>query len=212
MLDDNIEGDSHESGKELSAWLEQAQLVHPAIAAAKAQLAAAEQKVVATRAEGLPTVDFTGSYYQNGRPNQGLTTIYTKEQILGVALTIPIFDGFSRTYKVRGAQAQVELREAELHDTEHQIMMDVVKAHADATASFSNLSASEDLVSAAQASADAVQRKFDKGAADILEILNVQTALSDAQQERIRCLAEWRAARLHLLTSAGLMGQSVIKQ
>ncbi|WP_275584259.1 hypothetical protein [Candidatus Nitrotoga arctica] len=54
------------------------------------------------------------------------------------------------------------------------------------------------------------QRKYGKGAADILEILNTQTALSDAQQERIRSLAEWRSARLWLLSNVGMMGRSAV--
>jgi len=54
------------------------------------------------------------------------------------------------------------------------------------------------------------QRKFDKGAADLLEMLNAQTALADAGQERIRCLAEWREAKLRLMASAGRLGRTLI--
>ena len=192
--------------QDLDAWLEQAQAQHPAIVAARAQLAAAQAKVVATQAEGLPTIDLTGSYYQNGRPNQSLATINTRETLVGVTLTIPLFEGFARTYKVRGAQAQVEQREADLQDTESQLLMELVKTHADALAALDNLQASQRLLQAAQAALQSVQRKFDKGAADILDILSTQAALSDAQQERIRDLAEWRSARLRLLADAGMLG------
>ena len=193
--------------QDLNAWLEQAQARHPAIVAARAQLAAAQAKVTATRTEGLPTLDFTGGFYQNGRPNQGLPTIRTRETLVGVTLTIPLFDGFARTYRVRGAQAQVEQKEAALQDTAHRVLMEAVKAHADAMAALENLEASHSLLAAAQAALSSVQRKFDKGAADILEILSTQTALSDAQQERIRCLAEWRSARLRLLAAVGSLGR-----
>jgi outer membrane protein len=123
---------------------------------------------------------------------------------------IPIFDGFSRTYKVRGAQAQAEQKEAELADTEQQVLMEVVKAHADAESALQNLQASETLLAAAQDSFAASHRRYDKGAADILEMLNTQSLLSDAQQERIRCLAEWHSSRLRLLASAGMLGRSAI--
>jgi outer membrane protein len=193
---------------DLNRWLEDAQNKHPAIIAARAQLDAARNKVVSTSSEGLPTLDFSGNYYQNGRPGQSLTPARIHETTLGVVLTIPIFDGFSRTYKVQGAQAQVEQREAELADTEHQILMEVVKAHADALAALKNIRASEDLLQAAQNAQAVSQRKYDKRAADILEVLNTQSALSDARQERIRCLAEWRSARLRLLANAGQMGRA----
>ena len=193
--------------KDLNEWLEQAQTQHPTLVAARAQLAAAREKVKATRAQGLPSLDLTGSMFRNGRPNQSLTTITTQESLVGVTLNIPLFEGFGRTYKVRGAQAQVEQKQAELQDTEHQVLMEVVKAHADASSALDNLAASETLLDASQSSLKSVQRKFEKGAADILEILSTQASLSDAQQERIRCLAEWRSARLRLLANSGALGR-----
>lgn len=195
-----------EEHQDLTAWLAQAEAQHPAIAGARAQLEASREKVISVRSDGLPTLDLTGNYYQNGRPNQGLSATRTAETLVGVTVNIPLFEGFARTYKVRGAQAQVELQEAALQDTGHQILLEVVKAHADAVAALANLQASQQLSSAAYAALTSVQRKFDKGATDILEILGTQTALSDARQERIRCLAEWRSARLRLMASAGALG------
>jgi outer membrane protein len=94
-----------------------------------------------------------------------------------------------------------------LHRNQIDPLMEVVKAHADAVAALANLDASQKLLIVAQEALGSVQRKFAKGASDILEILSTQTALSDAQQERIRCLAEWRSARLRLLASAGSLGR-----
>lgn len=201
---------SETSIKELDTWLQTTQQQHPAILAARAQLEAAQYKVKSTRSEGLPTVDFSANYYENGRPNQGVTSTSTQERTLGVSLTIPLFDGFSRTYKIRGAEAQVERKEAELQDTEHQTLMEVVKTHADAAAALQNLKASETLFTAAQEALKVSKRKYEKGAADILEILNTQSALAEAQQERIRDLAEWRSARLRLLANAGGMGRRAV--
>jgi outer membrane protein len=204
-------GDTTEqTGKDLDAWLAITQTQHPAITAARAQFEAARQKVTATRSDSLPTLDFSANYFENGRPGQGLTPSHTQERTLGIALSIPLFDGFSRTYKIRGAEAQVEQRGAELQDTEHQILMEVVKAHADAIAALGNLQASESLLTAAQDALSVSQRKYEKGAADILEILNTQASLADARQERIRSLAEWRSARLRLLANAGQMGRAAV--
>lgn len=195
------------AGQELEAWLAQVDVLHPAIAAARAQLAAAREKVVSTRSEGLPTLDLTANFYRNGRPNQGLSSVSSRETLVGLTLNIPLFEGFARVYKVGGAQAQAEQQEATLVDTEHQVLMEVVKAHADAMASLANLDASKKLLVAAQAAMSSVQHKFDKGAADLLEILSTQTALSDAQQERIRCVAEWRSARLRLMATSGILSR-----
>jgi outer membrane protein len=194
----------------LQAWLEIAEKAHPAILAVRAQLESAKQKITSTRSEGLPTVDLSATYYQNGYPGQALPSTQSQVSSIGVSLAIPFFDGFSRTYKIRGAEAQAEQREAEVLDTEHNTLMEVVKAYADAAASLLNLQASEKLLSAAQESLNTSQRKYEKGAADILEILNTQAALSDALQERIRSLDEWRSSRLRLLASAGMLGREAV--
>ena len=194
--------------QDLVQWLSDAQQKHPAIAAARAQLAASRAKVQATQAEGLPTLDYTHSYYQNGYPNQGLSPTSSKVTNVGFTLNVPLFEGFARTYKVRGAQAESEQREAQLQDAESQILMEVVKAHADAQASFENLQASLQLLDTTQAAVKSSQKRYGKGAADILELLSTQNALADAQQERTRCLSDWRSARLRLMSSSGVLGRN----
>ena len=192
----------------LGVWLEEARKKHPALLAAQSQLEAAQQRVTATRSAGLPSLGLSANYYKNTRPGEAVTSADATETTVCLMVTLPLFDGFSSTYKVRGAQAQVEQKEAALADTEHQIAMEVIKAWADATSSLQNLDASASLLEAAKNSLAVSQRRYGKGAADIVELLNAQAALSDARQERIRCLAEWRSARLRLLASSGQMGMS----
>lgn len=123
---------------------------------------------------------------------------------------MPLFEGFSRTYKTRSIEAQAEQRTAELQEVEQNILMEVVKAYADVTASQQNLQASDSLLLAARAALASAQRKFDKGAADILEMLHAQSALADAEEERIRCLSEWREAKLRLMATVGSLGKTAI--
>ena len=205
-------GDTDSSGMErdLAQWLEAAQRQHPALMAARAQVQAARHKLVAVRSEGLPTLELNQGYYVNGRPNQGSTGSRTRESVIGVSLNIPLFDGFSSTYKVREAQAQIDLREAELRETQDQVLGELARAHADANAALRTVASSGRLQDSAMLAVENVQRKYDRGVTDILEVLNAQAALVDARQERIRTLAEWRSARLRLLASAGEIGRARI--
>lgn len=197
---------------ELHAWLERARERHPAILAAQAQLAAARDRVDIARSEGRPSIDLTANIYQNGRPNQGLSAASTRETLVGISLNIPLFDGFARHYKVRGAQAQAAQREAEAEEVQQQTLMELVKTHAEASMALANLAASQAWLDAAQDALASVRRKFGLGAADILEMLNTQSALLEAQQERIRCQAEWRSARLRLLAGAGMLARDDVAQ
>ncbi|WP_247569992.1 TolC family protein [Ralstonia pseudosolanacearum] len=196
---------------DLQRWLDEAMARHPAIAAARAQLDAARAKVRQVRDEGLPTIDLTGNVYQNGYPNQGLQGTRSTVTTVGVTLTIPLFEGFARTYKVQGAAAQAEQSAAQYEDTEHQILSDVIKTHADAVSALGNLDASETLLKSARAALVSSERRYARGAADILELLSTQSALSDALQERVRCISEWRSARLRLMATAGMLGRRSIE-
>lgn len=190
---------------DLTQWLDEAGAHHPAIAAARAQQDVAEAKVKAVRTEGLPTLDLTSNFYQNGYPNQGLQPVRSNVATVGVVLTIPLFEGFTRTYKIRGAQAQIEVSKAQAEDTVHEVLTEVIKTYTAAVSARNNLQASEALQKAAEDALASSRRRYAKGAADILELLSVQSALADAQQERVRTLSEWRSARLRLVAAAGAL-------
>jgi outer membrane protein len=202
--------DTEEISKDLNDWLEYAQKNHPAIIAAKAQVEAAQDQVTVARSAGLPTLNFTGSVYWNTKPGDAVTVKEARELTVGIGVSIPFFDGFSNTYKIRGAQARVEQKKADLADTETRIAMELVKAYVAATSALQNLDASANLLKAAQEGLTVSRRRYDKGVADITEILSTQSSLSTAERERIRCLAEWNSARLRLLANAGQMGRSAV--
>jgi outer membrane protein len=154
----------------------------------------------------MPSLDATVSLSRNGYPNQGLSSINQSVTTAGVTLNLPIFEGFGRTYRIRGAQAQAEQSEAQLQAATSQALTEVVHAHADALTASGTLKATELLMVAATKSIQSSLRRYDWHAADILEVLNSQSALADAEQERIRAVAEWRSARLRLLAESGLLG------
>lgn len=210
-LPEEIVPDTREMAKDLTGWLEEAQKNHPAIAAARDQLAAARDQVIVARSVGLPTLNSSANYYRNTKPGEAVTAREAREYTMGIGLTIPFFDGFSNTYRIRGAEARVEQKKAELADTETRIGQEMVRAYVFATVALENLSASADLLETAQEALTVSRRRYDKGAADITELLGTQLSLSEAQRERIRCLAEWNSARLGLLTSAGRMGRSAVQ-
>ena len=197
--------------KDLDDWLQAAQKEHPAIKAAKAKWGSAQEKITTARSEGLPTIDFSGNFYKNGYPNQGLQPVNSNTTSVGFIVNIPLFEGFSRTYKIRGAQAQAEKAGAEMEEVEHQILTEIVKSYSDTSSSIMNLDASEKLLLAANSAVQSSVKRYNLGAADILELLSTQTALAEAQQEKIRCISEWRSSRLRLLASAGLLGKGGVQ-
>jgi outer membrane protein len=128
-----------------------------------------------------------------------------RDTTVGIAITIPLFDGFLNRYRVRESEAIVRVKEAALTNTERGTLADIIKAYSDATAAAANLKDSQNLLDAAQASQASSKRRYEAGATDIVEVLNTQAALADARQERVRCLADWRSTRLRLLATSGAL-------
>ena len=198
---------SDEAMQDLSQWFDLAQQQHPAIVAARHQLDAAKERLVVVRAEGLATLDLSHNRQLNRRSGTSAGIPQSDETSIALSLNFPLFEGFSRTYKVRGAQAQIEARQAEWQEISNNVLSELGKANAEAVAALNNLVAARKLADAAQGALASAQRRYQHGVSDVLEILAAQAALADAQQEHIRGLAEWRSARLRVIGSAGVLGR-----
>jgi outer membrane protein len=194
--------------KSLEAWLAEARERHPAIAAARADVEAADSQVTAAKSRGRPTLDLQANYYENGFPQQGLAATRQRDTTVGIAINVPLFDGFLARFKVKEAEANLHYKEAALTDTERSTLTDIIKAYSDATAAVADLRDSQNLLDAARAAEASSKRRYDAGATDVIELLNTQAALADARQERVRCLAEWRSARLRLLATSGTLNEA----
>ena len=209
---EDIIANAEEMNKDLNSWLKDAERNHPAIVAARAQLEAAQEQVVVARSAGLPTLNFVSNYYRNTKPGEAVTVKEAREYTVGIGLSIPFFDGFANTYKIRGAEARAEQKKADLEDTENRIALELVRAYVSGTAALQNLDASANLLKAAQEAMAVSRRRYEKGAADITELLATQSSLFTAEYERIRCVAEWNSARLKLLASAGQVGRATVQK
>ncbi|MCB1997399.1 MAG: TolC family protein [Burkholderiaceae bacterium] len=75
--------------------------------AGHAQWEAARASLRLAQTEGLPTLDFNLAHYRNGRPNTAISDLRSHENVIGMSLSISLFDGFATTCRVRAAQAQV---------------------------------------------------------------------------------------------------------
>ena len=185
--------------KALQDWLEQAKQHHPAIASARAQWQAGEANVQAVRAQSMPTVDLSAHYYRNGRPTDAVSSTRSSERNIGITLNIPLFSGFDHTYRVRAAQAQAQQQRSQMELVEQQTLLELVRAHADAQAAWQNLDAAETLYVACDQAIASAQRQFDKGAADITQLIQAQNNLVQACLQRIQAQAKWQSARLTLV-------------
>ncbi|WP_416769545.1 TolC family protein [Pseudomonas sp. RHF3.3-3] len=188
--------------------LKTAQQRHPSLIAARAELAAAQANEQVVRAQGRPTISFVGKYsYDNQPQSSGAGQQFTGETVrdrsVSLQVNIPLFEGFTRTYQVRGAQAQTESKEAALNDAELQVASSVWSDYQTLKVDTENVRTSQQVLESARQSFDAAQARYAKGVTGILEVITTQTALANAQQQQISAMAGWQNARIQLASSLG---------
>ena len=192
----------------LDDLIEPAAQNHPKILAAQAQVEAAKAQADATRAGGMPSLALVGNYdhsTMSATPinNQGSSRQSMDSQEVGLELSVPLFEGFGRYYKVRQAEAQVESRHAELANTEQQVSLEVWRSYQTMRTGMENLTTTKTLVISAKQSFDVAQGRYKFGVGNIIELLKAQTDLSSAEQQRLLAMARWQTSRLKLATSLG---------
>lgn len=187
--------------QDIGKLIEQARRQRPDLLAAEAQIKAAEAQLAATRATGLPTVNLsasTGNQNIAGSPNSNSSSI-------GVTLNVPLFTGTRNTYQNRAAELQVEGKVAARDLLANQIALDVWKAYQTLLTNSQSLIAADDLVASAEQSERMTLGRYKAGVANmsILDVLNAQSTLASARQQRVAALYNYKSSRLALVQAIG---------
>ncbi|MDD5329951.1 MAG: TolC family protein [Sulfuricella sp.] len=198
--------------KPVDELIDEARQNHPALIAAQAQFKAAQARIEAVSAEGRPTVSLASEVSQSEQlhqpPSLGLTPsdISTRSASVGVQVSIPLFEGFGRSYRVQAARDQAEIKQAELAGASQQIILEVWKSYQALRTEDESIKAAEELAKSARMSFKVAQGRYKAGVGNILETLNAQSAQANAEQQRIKSISRWHTARLKLAASVGKLG------
>lgn len=198
-IPDNFEGD-------ISALIGQARQRRPDLQAAAAQVKAAEASADATRAAGRPTISLTASsnqYYYPGINSNGSS--------VGINLSVPIFSGYATTYRVRSAEAQVDAKKTQLEQVSLQVALDVWTAYQNLITATQSLRTTADLLDSAEQSAHVALGRYKAGVGSILDVLNAQSALASARQQRIQSTFNWNISRATLAQSIGSLDAGLLQ-
>jgi TolC family type I secretion outer membrane protein len=187
--------------QDIGKLIEDARQKRPDLRAAEAQIKAAEAQLSATRATGLPTVSLgasTGTQNLTGSSN-------TRSSSIGITLSVPLFTGTRNTYQNRSAEFQVEGKVAARDLLANQIALDVWKAYQALLTNSQSLTAANDLVASAEQSERMTLGRYKAGVANmsILDVLNAQSTLASARQQRVAALYNFQASRLALAQAIG---------
>ena len=121
-----------------------------------------------------------------------------------------MFEGFSRNYKIRAAEAQAESKAVDLANTEQQISLEVWKNYQTLMTETESLKATDELLVSARASFNSAEGRYKAGVGNMIELLHAQNSLSKANQQHVQSVSNWHVARLKLASSLGRLDMSAI--
>ncbi len=192
--------------RDISALIEEARLRRPDLQAAAAQVKAAQASVDAARAAGKPSISLTASTKQEN--SVGITSHGSSA---GLSVSVPLFSGFAPTYRIRAAEAQMETQTAQLERLRLQVALDVWTAYQNLTTATQSLRTTADLLSSAEQSERVALGRYKAGVGSILDVLNAQSALASARQQRIQSTFNWNIVRATLAQAMGNLDTSLLQ-
>jgi outer membrane protein len=198
-------GDAFE--RDVNALVEEARLRRPDLLAAEAQVRAAAANLDAVRAEGRPSISLAASAdFLNGDNSPT-----THASSVGVTLNIPFFSGFAPTYRVRGAEAQMDAKGAQRDRLRLQVALDVWNAYQNLNTATYSLRTSVDLLNSATLSEQVALGRYKAGMGSILDVLNAQSALASARLQRVREAFNWNISRATLAQAMGSLDYGLLQ-
>jgi len=191
---------------DVDALIEEARNRRPDLKSAEAQVKAAEASVDVARAQGRPTLSLS-----TGPTWQDISGVSTNGGAVGVTLSVPIFSGFETTYRVRSAEAQLDLRAAQRDRLRNQVALDVWKAYQNLNTASQSLTATSDLVASAEQSERVALGRYKAGVGTVLDLLTAQTALANARLQRIQAGLDWHVYRATLAQTVGALDYTLLQ-
>ncbi|HEX9573020.1 MAG TPA: TolC family protein [Myxococcales bacterium] len=196
-------------GEAIDKLIERAQSQRPDLARARAQALAVASHADSIRSRGLPKLTLNGnasrSYYLDS-PFTDCCFSHANNYGASVVLSIPVFNGFKDTSDLLQAREQAKAAWADAETLEQQVILQVWTSYQAVKTAEKRVGSAQDLLAAAQQSAEVAQGRYKAGVGSILDLLTAQSALANARAQDVQARANWLLAIASLAHDTGTLG------
>ena len=190
---------------DLSAAIGQALAKRPEIGALRKAEALRAENIINASAGYKPSVQIFGGY---GDRNSSFTSDLTTDRhgwLAGAQLNWNLFDGLLPRGKVMEAKAIHQKSQTELSDTSRRIELEVRTAYSDFIESREVLESQKKVQEQAEESLRLAKARADAGTGTQLDVLNAETALTEARTTQSLALHDYAVAVARLERAMGAM-------
>ncbi len=164
------------------------------------------------RAGYWPSLYLFGNYNYQGQGNTFSELQWFNFGSVGLALSIPIFDGFKKKSQIQQAQIdQSQLAQARLL-TEQSLRLQYNNAIQKLQTNINNLQVLSENRSVAEEVYRIAQNRFTEGITSITEVLSAETSMREAQTNYLTTLLEVKLAEIDLQHAKGTLLNSILNK
>ena len=197
------------SSLDVDGWVQTAVDSNPALKAKELELRSTESDIDTARAGHLPSVGLRATYGNNRSMfdgDIGPTGIESSDtSSVGLTVNIPIFAGGATQSRVRQALAQRDVTQHQLDQQRRALVRNTRNAYQTLVAGISEVEARKAAVFSARSAYDASQVGLEVGTRTVLDVLNNQQTLFNAEREYALSRYNFLQNRLQLEQAAGTL-------
>lgn len=189
---------------EMEAWVKQAEANGLSVAQAQTAWEIARREADKQRGGHYPTLDLAASYSDSRNASVGTVTgVDVKTTVLGLELSLPLYQGGATSSKVREALANQEKARHDLDNVRRQAVLDARQAYLGVISGKAQIAALEQAVLSSQAQLDSSQLGLEVGVRTRVDVLNAQQQLYANKRQLAVARYQTLVAGLQLKLAAG---------
>lgn len=164
----------------------------------------AHQQVAMARSEYLPQVGLVGKYgYTNGIELNGSKLFDDWNFLVGVQVSIPIFDFGHRINKIKSAKSQYAQVQAEREDINEKLTLEMTQSYNNLDEAFLEKKLAESSVVSAEENLRTSRLHYEKGMETLSDYLEAQALWQQAYQTQVNARVNCYLKRLEYLRTIG---------
>lgn len=184
----------------------------PDLMEANAQAASSLATLEATKAQNYPKLSLGASAQSNNYLSGSASFINNRQASLTMNAALPLFTGFNNYYQIRTAQENYRAQIYNLKKTELAIVQDVWASYQNLLTAKESLTVTEELLETAIQAENVALASYKAGTKNIIDLLNAQTQLASARQQRINAEYQWLISKNNIIRAIGIINTQNIEK
>ena len=177
--------ESSEAQKKVEDLMASALKSRQDVLASYANYAASQKTTQAGKLDYLPKIGAKGSFEWGDFVNDRYYHTPSNNYSVAAVLTWELFDGFTRKYELISAQAKERAAAQELKQAQIEVVANVWSSYYAYKSALKQLESTKAAVKASLEAYEATKAAYDNGVSTLTDLLNSQSLLSQARQQKV---------------------------